>query len=446
MSQSVLLSALKLPSKSYQSLVAGKITSIVPSVFLPPRQELCLCETTNSDQVSITHWARVDKTYQINTSSKLLPLIRMLCLDMNDVLQFFDRNQFVWLSHLRVFHLSEPITVKNTDKGHYLPIGSKLLTTDDHPVLDNAQYEHKIQELNNIKPSIDPELEKLALSVIDQYPSFSQLIYAHLNLEPFPSPVIPDWIKDEHIVKLADRSIAEDIEKSNYQAGTDFENITKQALQYLGFTIDKEHKGGAGGLDLFCSAPYPLIGECKAGKTIPNNTVEQIIALGKSNLNNDELFNNACKIVIGAGRPTEYMIKGAKSWKVSIMKATTLQKLVKLQAQYPGCIDLFELRQYLVPAQCDEKIDEYMEKVENSINLRSYIIQVVKNFLQNTNSADATIDVLYGAYSGASDRPQLLTIDEFRDILIELSSPLVGCLGRKSDRFYYLRSLPIWEK
>jgi len=51
-----------------------------------------------------------------------------------------------------------------------------------------------------------------------------------------------------------------DAGKSNYQAGTDFENIVRLSLEFLGFTIDYAHKGG-GGLDLFCSKPYAQLGK-----------------------------------------------------------------------------------------------------------------------------------------------------------------------------------------
>jgi hypothetical protein len=58
------------------------------------------------------------------------------------------------------------------------------------------------------------------------------------------------------------------------------------------------------------------------------------------------------------------------------------------------------------------------------------------------------VDALHGAYFG-SNPPQPLQTAEMHEILIELSSPLTGYLGRikgsnwTSDRFYYLRNLPI---
>ncbi|MFN7349006.1 MAG: DUF1802 domain-containing protein, partial [Dolichospermum sp.] len=79
---------------------------------------------------------------------------------------------------------------------------------------------------------------------------------------------------------------------------------------------------------------------------------------------------------------------------------------------------------------------------------RSHIIQIVKKHLEKTNAKDAKVDDFRIAYL-YNNPPQNLEDKELYDILIELSSPLTGYLGRikedfwKKDRFYYLRDLPI---
>nr|WP_310833607.1 hypothetical protein [Aetokthonos hydrillicola] len=234
--------------------------------------------------------------------------------------------------------------------------------------------------------------------------------------------------------------------KSTYQAGTDFENITRRSLEFLGFKVDSTHKGGAGGLDLFCSEPYPLVGECKAGKLIPSGTVQELIKLGGMHLGTDQFLNSA-KLVIGSGNPSSDMLKAAKEWKVSIIKAMTLQKLVELKAKYPGAINLAELKQYLQSGQIDFKIDEYIDKVHKQIHLRSHLVQLVRNYLEHTGLESLGVDSLHGAYF-SSKPPEPLKAEEIYEILLELSSPLTGYLGRvkgegwKSDRFYFLRDLP----
>jgi hypothetical protein len=255
-------------------------------------------------------------------------------------------------------------------------------------------------------------------------------------------PTIPDWIKERQLITLGDRSSEYDEGKSHYQAGTDFENITKKALEFLGFTIAEEHRGGAGGLDLYCSAPYPLVGECKAGKSIPSGTVEQLINLGNKNLGN-ERFMNSCKLIIGAGDPSTHVLNSAKdsATNISIIKPMSLQKLVELHAQYPNSINLIELRSYLTNGVCDAKIDEYVQVVKRRINTRSLIVSVVERLMNITGNDSIPVGTIYGAYM-EKNPPEHLTEPELRDVLIELSSPIVGYLGRKEDRFYFLRHLP----
>ena len=197
---------------------------------------------------------------------------------------------------------------------------------------------------------------------------------------------------------------------------------------------------------LCCSQPYPLVCECKAGKSIPDNATEELFRIAKRHLK--ENYDQAMRLIIGPSEPTKNLKESAQISKISIIKTMTLQKLVELKAKYPGAINLIELKQYLEPGQIDDKINEYIDKIEKEIKLRSYIIQLVKNYLQNSGIESAGVDALHGAYFG-SNPPQPLKPGEMYEILIELSSPLTGYLGRiksndrKTDKFYYLRNLPI---
>ncbi|MFN6166887.1 MAG: DUF1802 domain-containing protein, partial [Pseudanabaena sp.] len=84
----------------------------------------------------------------------------------------------------------------------------------------------------------------------------------------------------------------------------------------------------------------------------------------------------------------------------------------------------------------------------NEMKLRSHIVNLVKNHHEDRISVES----IFSVYP-YSNPPQPIPKSEdlrgtLRDILIELSSPLVGYLGRveedgkKCDRFYYLRDLP----
>jgi hypothetical protein len=58
-----------------------------------------------------------------------------------------------------------------------------------------------------------------------------------------------------------------------------------------------------------------------------------------------------------------------------------------------------------------------------------------------TGDDSISVRTIHGAYL-AKNPPERLSEPELRDILIELASPIVGYLGRKEDRFYFLRHLP----
>jgi hypothetical protein len=234
-----------------------------------------------------------------------------------------------------------------------------------------------------------------------------------------------------------------------YQAGTDFENITRTSLEFLGFLTNQEHCGGAGGLDLACSAPFPLVAECKAGHSIPNNAVEELIRLGVTHLGKDG-FEASTKLVIGAGKPTEHLLKAAEPWKVSILSARSLQKLVEAKALYPGVFSLDKLRSYLVPGVIDEQIEAFIqEQVLSQLNIHAEVIAIVAQSILEKATETATTEELLQIFR--HQRPELATIDdsEFHDILIELSSPLTGYLKREkatqkwADRFYFLRELQV---
>jgi hypothetical protein len=94
----------------------------------------------------------------------------------------------------------------------------------------------------------------------------------------------------------------------------------------------------------------------------------------------------------------------------------------------------------------DNKVNTYIDKVNQDIKLRSHVVELVKKHLQTTGDNEVGVDSLHVAYI-YSNPPQSLKPEKLHGILIELSSPLTGYLGRKegidwkSDRFYFLRDL-----
>ncbi len=408
----------------------------------------------NSEKILIKAWAKCELCQILDDTEPLDVLSKSTIWSTEALKEILLQYHYIFLVYLRVYKLDEPIEVSVTSTNQFIPLSQPRIVIESKPILSDRTFTQRKRQLENLEPPLHPELEELQSAIASfTEPAAKELdhdikVFLGWNSDKLIEQPEPDLAWINNIAKLGDRSIELEEKKSNYQAGTDFENIARQSLEFLGFKVENAYKGGAGGLDLFCSKPYPIVCECKAGRLIPSGTVEELIKLGGMHLGADQFLDSA-KLVIGPGNPSVDILKAAQKWKVSIINAMTLQKLVQLKAKYPGAINLFELQQYLEPGQIDYKIDEYIDKAEREIKLRSQIITAVKELSEQDNESSKathpsfTVTEIRVHYN-ATHNPKLLdeTVD---DLLIELSSPLTGYLGRdnKSDRFYFLRDLPI---
>ncbi len=459
-----------------QSLKEGKVFWLYPSQKLPNAlslEQYYKPEYLTNAKTSLARyatypiqlkaWGRCERHWRINPDQKhLLPKIAQSTVwNLSALEHIFEQHQVLKLLILRVYYLSNPCIINvATNPGAFYWTHSQdavvMGSESDTPVVSEASFNKRKALLLAGEAYPYRHLESLQFQVEQISSKNSSAKQLNHDIKQFlgwssdlqtqqPDPDL-DWINN--IAALGDRSKEQDTGKSNYQAGTDFENVVRDSLEFLGFTIDYSHKGGAGGLDLFCSKPYPLVGECKAGKKIPNDTAVQLLNLGTLRLNNEELLRQTAKLIIGPGEPTQQLADAAKVHSMAIINPETLEKLVKIQAEYRNSVDLFKLKEYLKPGQADDEVEKYIEQVSKEIRLRSHLVQLVKNFLENTGLDQAGVDALYGAYFG-SNPPQPLQLREMHEILIELSSPLTGYVGRikgsdwQRDRFYFLRDLKV---
>jgi len=483
MSYSVFVdTALQLPAPDVKALIEGRVIAAMPRIFIEPGRTFALYPADNSnmplmkpkqmslfpesgqlelplvvlDQVSIKAWAKCELCQILNEPESLEALSRLTVWKTEALQQILQQRPFIFVAYLRVYLLPQPLEMSVQSSGNFVSLPKSLNVTDSTPVLSDFLFAKRRKQLEKLEPPEHPELEELqsAIALLSNTNQNAKQLDAEIKIflgwssDKPVKPIKPDLAWINTIAALGDRSIELEEKKSNYQAGTDFENVVRDSLEFLGFTIDYAHKGGAGGLDLFCSKPYPLVGECKAGRLIPSGTAEELIKLGGMHLGADK-FLGYTKLVIGPGNPSVDMLKAAKEWKISIINAMTLQKLVEFKAKYPGAVNLVELKPYLeTGGQIDDRINDYIDKIEREIKVRSHIVTIVKSFLQDEGLQQAGVDALHGRYSG-SNPPERLSPEKMHEILIELSSPLTGYLGRikgehwRRDRFYFLRDLQL---
>jgi uncharacterized protein YfkK (UPF0435 family) len=481
MNNSVLIdTALRLPAPDIEALIEGRMIAAMPRIFINPGRQFALCPSNTSintlpieqyyrssflpiaqktlaelgsETVSIKAWAQCELCQVLNEAESFGILSQLTVWTEEALQQTLSQAGQIFLTYLRVYRLPQPFEMPVHPNPRFIPLPQPLTVTEATSVLSDRLFTQCRRQLEKLEPPLHPELEELQSAIAQlNNPSAQQLAgkisqflgWTSQTPAQLADPKL-DWIKD--IVVLGDRSKELDEKKSNYQAGTDFENIVRQSLEFLGFTVDEAYKGGAGGLDLFCSKPYPLVGECKAGKGIPSRSAEELIKLGGMRLDEAQ-FQAAAKLIIGPGKPSTDVLTASQKFKISIINPMALQKLVELQAKYPGSVNLITLKEYLEPGQIDSRIDDYIQKVETEIKLRSHLVELVKNYLENTRFDKASVHALHGVY--AFSRPShRLSPQEMHEILVELSSPLTGYLGRIKgddwgrDRFYFLRDLKV---
>jgi hypothetical protein len=482
MSKEVVIStALCLPAPEIEALLQGREIVAVPKQFISPGRKFTLCSIDasmnvlqveryyhssllsivqsslaelNTETFSIKAWATCEQCQILDNAESLAPISQLTIWTTEALQEILGQRHNIFLTYLRVYQLTEPVKVNVKGNSQFIALPQPVTVSDAKPVLSDRIFNQRKHQLQNLQPPLHPQLEELQsalISLATTNPAAKQLeqdinVFLGWSSEQFVKQIDLDlaWIND--IAKLGDRSIELEEKKSNYQAGTDFEIIVRRSLEFLGFKVEEDYKGGAGGLDLFCSQPYPLVCECKAGKSIPDRTVEELDRIGKRHL--QENYMMAVRLIIGPGQPTKQLKQSAQISKISIINAMTLQKLVELKAKYPGSVNLVQLKQYLETGQIDNKIDEYINQVEKQIALRSHIIKAVKE-LGESERGHQTVEIRV-QYNAVFAKEQTLKLEDeaAHDLLIELSSPLTGYLGRiqgrdwTSDRFYFLRDLP----
>lgn len=473
--------ALRLPVPDIEALIEGRSIAIIPRIFVNPGRQFALYPSdtsTNalpieqyyrsnfiptaqkslaelgSETVIIKAWAKCERCQVLDDSESLDFLSQLTVWTKAGLEETRVKRGHIFLAYLRVYRLPQPIEIPVHPSPRFIPLPQPLTVTQDTPVLSQTCFEQRCRQMEKRQPPQHPELEELQSAIaslsnntlaakeLDQ--DIKQFLgWSSQSIGIFDSDFI--WIKT-----IAD--------VGNSSDGHQFEKLVRKSLLKLGFTnsrndprasLNPEATGGAGGIDFYADAPYPIVGECKATKSekVPSRTPGQLIQLGKNHLQQD--YDPCLKLIVAAGELTPDALRTTLNNQISVIRPETLQHLVELQAQYKGAIDLLKLKACLQDTYglADDKIEQYLVDVRQDIAVRSHIVQSVKSFQENAGLGEVGVDAIYGAYIGSSP-PKPLMPNELRDILIELSSPLTGYLGRSKgnelnrDRFYFLRDLP----
>jgi hypothetical protein len=459
MSQGVsITTALCISEVDNAALFTGRSIAVLSRTFNTSGKYFALCP--EGESTIITAWAEI-KSCKIYSDPDVAEALSWHTIWPKSFLQELIREkQRIFLNVLRVHQFATPIIldkIKIEGKiGSFVRLPTVLSTNTAQPILSDFTFKERHHHLENLKPSEHPELEELQASIAlyakdtPVAQSFNDDLQRFLGWAHTPKQnPLPDWTKQ--ITTLGHRSEeTEANKKSHSQAGTDFEIIVRNAFKCIGFTMDESHQGKAGGIDVFCAEPYSIVIECKSGKSIPDNTSEELARIAKRHLKDN--YQSAVKLIIGPGKPTRQLAESATISKINIMQPETLQRLVELQIAHPGSINLLDLKTCLESSpfgtDTDTKVDNFINKVKQQVKLRSRIIESVKTLNQDGDEKVSASNVRTHFNVLADPTEKLAKSEDAHDLLVELSSPLTGYLGRdkcetwKGDRFYYLRDLP----
>jgi hypothetical protein len=480
-----------LPAPDIAALLRGQLIAALPQVFIQKGWTFLLCPSAEPNHVSLEQqyrspflasakisklssapflleaWARCEHCLLIQDHDQLEALSSLTIWRKDWLEKALEQRQHLFLTFLRVYRITEFIPITNAPEklGKFvsLPTLDKRFQTPltiaaSLPVLSNSVFEQRQQQLTELRPLLYPELENLQsmTAVLTATEPKAQIL--DRTIQEFLG-----WKSDRSRSSIGHQSWMQSITETGHSSdGHQFEKLVRQSLIQLGFensntnikaSLAPNATGGAGGLDVYCEAPYSLTGECKASRheRVPNSVSAQLIQLGNTHLGKEK-FDQSIKVIFAAGDLTKDAEKAAVENKINVMRPQTLQRLVELQANHPGIVNLIELKPYLSEAPfgetADTEINRYIDGLEQKLKVRSHIIESVK-LLSKPDRTQLEVTEIRTCYNIKFTDGASLELDNQTayELLIELSSPLMGYLGRiqagslSSDRFYFLRDL-----
>lgn len=474
----LLNTGLSLPALDIEALCQGQSILAMPQRFIVPGKRFVLCptgalwhDTSLADLYQpdflasqpkagnpptatlVKAWAKCDLCQHFTDADKLAAFSQHTIWSATALVEYLHQVGHVFIAFFQVYHLPEPLDlplVNNGPVGGFVPLADYLDVDESQPALSEADFVSRKRQLLDLKPALKAiEVpEETASPVTDPIP-----IAETVPPLPAQAPVVDlvnsaDWY--DHISRVG-----------NSSDGTTFERLVRKSLQFLGFSNSQHHPkanldynstGGSGGLDFFADLPYPVVGECKATKTekVPDGVAAQLIKLGHNHLENQ--YNDCIKIIVAAGELTKDARKTAANNWINVIRPEELQRLVILKQQYPNAVNLYQLKpvfeQTPFGEEANDQLKDFIDNIWKQLKERSEWVERVRLVQESRLGKPVNLDDI-SMYCNLTKLDIDLNSDVkrnfVRDLFIELSSPLIGCLNRVGDRFEFVKSLEIQD-
>ncbi len=495
MSAIALTTALCLPIQDVEALLQGRTVAAISNTFRnPSRFFLCPIETdlttarlenryhasflkslkpapktsrkasqkTNaSDAITIHAWARCKTCRIFSEHDNLAALSSLTAWTAEYLHELVQERHKIYVTFLQVHRFDQAIELaidpaEANRIGTYVKVPGSWSDQSAHSLLSDATFAQRQKQLIQLTPSPHFELHDLQAELVTLRENNLGAMALDRDLR-----YLLNWSRAEE-TQMYDSDLVwiQQISQAGNIGNTDdFEKLVHKSFFKLGFSNFVHDLGlkRDDGVDVYCETPYAVIGKCKADKQgNVSNLVLEPLAIAGIALFQQQQIAPPLKIIFAAGPFTEHAQKSAIKNKMNVIRPDTLQRLTELKARFPGAIDLLRLKQCLQQAPygeaADEKINQFIDETFHQLKVRSAVIQAVKICLERTDQESIGRDPICAAYASlASFGLSTLSVKEMHDILIELSSPVAGYLGRIQagsdgsgtgrELFYFLKEL-----
>ncbi len=394
-------------------------------------------------QMEATHWARCVLCQQV--SEEAIATLSNLTVWTEDSLNSHLQNGSLFLSFLRVYALPDPFPVETEpvcDQLYkFMPLPNYIDVDTAFPLLSDEEF--VLAQKAILEPEVPEPLVKIE----------SEVVLEVSKIEENNILDSGDWV-----AKIA--------EVGNSSDGHTFEKLVRKGLIALGFSnsldnpkasLDPNATGGAGGIDFYADQPYKIVGECKAtALRSVGDPATQLHKLAFKYLSKED-YESSTKLIVAAGRITSDSNQIAVGQKMNVILPETFQSLVELKAEYQSFrVSELEASLHSPPfgIEADDKLFSLIQKKKKDLEeeaqylpRRRQIIQTVKELsaqpFQKRRTAFSVVEVR--SHHNAKYQ-SFITDEAAKNMLIELSSPLSGFLGKDQadgqPYFYFKKDMP----
>jgi Holliday junction resolvase-like predicted endonuclease len=261
--------------------------------------------------------------------------------------------------------------------------------------------------------------------------------------------VLRRQVKDlEELLVLAGPNLEDYLRLAHSSQGAAFEEATRKCFEALGFSLDRDYQGQSGEIDFVTTHPYLVFAECQAseGANVGVTIVDKLLRHRRRYLNHKGLpaLEGDCRIVVSEFA-TDQLVADAVTENVTIIKPSQIAALLKFKREYPGAMNPYNLRDLLeTPGDATAHVIRFIDGLRDEIEQRVGIIEVLKNDRFARQGEVSGRDPGWIQARVEAELEIHVPLDDLTQILRELTSPLVGCVGFRPGQegrltYFYIR-------